>query len=82
MTQYEKILRYMLVNPKTGVTIRDGLKLNINWLHKRIRELEEMGIEIRRVDENNEGVRFRRYFLMNPKQAADMVADFEKKRGV
>lgn len=69
MNQHEKILRYMVEHPKTGITIRDGfIKLNINWTHKRIGELEEMGVKIKRLDESREGVSFRRYILTDPKQ--------------
>ena len=68
MTQHEKVLRYMLEH-KNGITIRDGfIKLNINWTHKRIAELEEMGVKIKRLTEAREGVAFRRYVLEDPEQ--------------
>lgn len=69
MTQHEKILRYLVRHPRSGMTIRDGfIKLNINWAHKRIAELEQAGIKIKRLDESREGVAFRRYVLADPDQ--------------
>lgn len=69
MNQHERILRYMVDHPKNGITIREGfIKLNVNWTHKRIGELEEMGVQIKRLDESREGVSFRRYVLKDPKQ--------------
>jgi len=83
MTQHEKILRYMVKHPKSGMTIRDGfIKLNINWVHKRIAELEEMGVKVKRLDESREGVAFRRYILQEPDQPriAELLELFEGRR--
>jgi hypothetical protein len=69
MTQHEKVLRYLVTHPKSGLTIREGVtKLNINWTHKRIGELEQMGVKINRIDDERDGVRFRRYVLKDPNQ--------------
>ena len=75
MTQHERILRYLVAHPGTGMTIRDAVvKLNINWPHKRISELEERGIGILRgTDQTEDGVTFRRYYLRDPDQ--DQVHD-------
>lgn len=69
-THQEKLLRHLLKYKKAGITIREAQDLyKINWPHKRIGELEEMGIGIRRIDEHDEeGQRFRRYALLDPKQ--------------
>lgn len=67
MTQHEKILRYMIAHP-AGMTIQDGMRLGINWPHKRVGELEQFGVGIRRIDEVRDGVRFRRYMLADPEQ--------------
>lgn len=69
MTQHEKILRYLVNHPQSGMTIRDGvIKLNINWTHKRVAELEQMGVRVRRITDERDGVRFRRYILNDPNQ--------------
>lgn len=69
MSQHERILRWMVEHPKSGITIREGfIKLNINWTHKRIGELEQMGVKIKRIDEAREGVAYRRYVLDDPEQ--------------
>lgn len=69
MSQHEKILRWLVDHPKGGITIREGfIKLNINWTHKRIGELEQMGVKIKRIDEAREGVAYRRYVLEDPEQ--------------
>lgn len=69
MTQHHKILKQLAENPKKGITVRDGYRLGINWPHKRIRELEAMGVKIKRIDESPErGARFRRYILSDPDQ--------------
>lgn len=69
MSQHERILRWMVEHPKSGITIREGfIKLNINWTHKRIGELEQMGVKIKRIDEAREGVAYRRYVLEDPEQ--------------
>lgn len=69
MSQHEKILRWLVEHPKGGITIREGfIKLNINWTHKRIGELEQMGVKIKRIDEAREGVTYRRYVLEDPEQ--------------
>lgn len=69
MSQHEKILRWLVDHPKSGITIREGfIKLNINWTHKRIGELEQMGVKIKRIDEAREGVAYRRYVLEDPEQ--------------
>ena len=76
MTQHEKILRYMIAHPKSGITIREGVMLGINWPHKRISEIEQMGVGIKRVDVEEKDTRFRRYILMDPAQ--DTVEQFLK----
>ena len=83
MSQQEKLLRWLVEHPK-GITIREGfIKLNINWTHKRIAELEEMGVKIKRLDESREGVSYRRYVLEDPKQEriGDLFKQWAKKRG-
>ena len=66
MTQHEKILRYLVKNRQ--MTVRDGVtKLYINWPHKRVRELEAMGVVIRHVEMVKDGVRFVVY-MMDPNQ--------------
>ena len=83
MNQHEKLLRWLVSHPK-GITIREGfIKLNINWTHKRISELEEMGVKIKRLDESREGVSFRRYVLEDPKQerVIELLDAWAKKRG-
>lgn len=83
MSQQEKLLRWMIEHPR-GITIREGLiKLNINWTHKRIAELEEMGVKIKRLDESREGVSYRRYVLEDPKQERieTILKQWAKKRG-
>lgn len=83
MTQHEKILRWMVEHPKHGITIREGfIKLNINWTHKRISELEQMGVKIKRLDESREGTAWRRYVLEDPDQqrVKDLFEMWEAKR--
>lgn len=83
MSQQEKLLRWMIEHPR-GITIREGLiKLNINWTHKRIAELEEMGVKIKRLNESREGVSYRRYVLEDPKQERieTILKQWAKKRG-
>ena len=80
MTQHEKILLYLVEHPSTGITIRDGFRLGINWPHKRIRELEEMGVQIKRIDDENDGTRFRRYVLANKEKAEELIESYERKR--
>lgn len=81
MTQHEKVLRLLVKRQHSGVTIRDGFELGVNWMHKRIRELEEMGVTIKRVDDEHNGTRFRRYILAEPDKAVEILERFEKKRG-
>ena len=84
MTQHEKLLRYMVDHPH-GVTIREAfIKLNINWVHKRIAELEEMGVKIVRLNVSREGVAFRRYQLADPKQEriGELLEIWEARRKV
>lgn len=69
MTQQQRILQYLADHPKQGMTIRDGFeKLKINWPHKRVAELAEMGVQIKRIDEVINGNRIRRYVLADPEQ--------------
>lgn len=85
MSQHEKILRWMVAHPKSGITIREGfIKLNINWTHKRIGELEQMGVKIKRIDEAREGVAYRRYVLEDPEQerVKTLLEMWEAKRKV
>lgn len=79
MTQHEKILRYMIEHPKEGVTVRDGVKLGINWPHKRVGEFEQLGVRIKRIDVEENEKRFRRYILMDPEQ--DRVTELLKYYG-
>ena len=62
MTQHEKVLRYLSKNRR--MTIRDGVvKLYINSPHKRVKELEEMGVAIKHIPVTKDGVRFVVYVL-------------------
>lgn len=66
MTQHEKVLRYL--KEHRGMTIRDGVvKLYINSPHKRVKELEEMGVKIKHIPVTKDGTRFVLY-MMEPGQ--------------
>ena len=82
MTQHEIVLREMIAHPKTGVTVRDGLRLGINWIHKRVGELEQLGVKVKRIDAEENGKRFRRYVLMDVQQdvVADLLSFYESRR--
>lgn len=68
MTQCEKILRYMLKHPE-GMTMRDGYLMYINSPHKRVSELEQRGVKIKRVPITSPGgARIVCYKLAEPKQ--------------
>lgn len=68
MTQCEKILRYMVNHPE-GMTMRDGYLMYINSPHKRIGELEQMGIKILHIpDKTEHGARIVRYVLADKNQ--------------
>lgn len=68
MTQCEKILRYMVNHPE-GMTMRDGYLLYINSPHKRVSELEQMGVRINRTRIHSpRGASIVLYKLADPKQ--------------
>ncbi len=77
-TQHMKILQYMKDHPKKGITIRQAAAY-ANWPHKRISELQQMGVRIRKVDVEENGERFRRYILEDPKQ--QIIREMLKARG-
>lgn len=67
MTQREKILRYMLKHK--GMTMRDGYMMYINSPHKRIADLERLGIKIEHATiKTVEGKHIVFYRLIDPAQ--------------
>lgn len=79
MNQQEKILRYMIKNPR-GMTMRDGYLMYINSPHKRIAELEQTGVKINHLPEKTDGgARIVRYVLADPKQ--DRIGELIEKWG-
>lgn len=68
MTQYEKIIRYLLKN-RRGMTMHDAYMMYINSPHKRIGELEQKGIKIDRLTVKTEkGKNIVMYRLSDPGQ--------------
>ena len=68
MTQCEKVLRYLVKHPK-GMTMRDGYLMYINSPHKRVSELEALGVKILHTPEKTEhGARIVRYVLADKDQ--------------
>lgn len=79
MTQHEKILRYLLKNPH-GMTMRDGYLMYINSPHKRVAELEEMGVKISHTRiESPGGSRIVLYRLEDPGQ--ERISEILRRKG-
>lgn len=83
LTQWQTVLFMMYYRPQ-GVTIREAmLNGGGNWVHKRIGEIEKMGVKVRRVDvRNEEGGWYRRYMLFDKEdeRVKELIAKIKERR--